>query len=109
MNFKTTQNPAKAPACKAACLVFAENHHFAWIFVVLKERVGASHGQKVLFLLPFKRKKKTVDYFLTSSIIEVMNVLKHNITNPGAIQNAECKVKMLKLTAENGKTYNDSI
>jgi hypothetical protein len=47
VNFKTTKNPAKATACRAVCLV--ENHHFAWILVVLKERVGASHGQKVLF------------------------------------------------------------
>ena len=45
VNFKTAVNPAKASACRAECLVFAENHYFARIYAVLEESAGAWPGQ----------------------------------------------------------------
>jgi hypothetical protein len=49
VNFKTAVNPAKASASRAECLVFAENHYFAWIYGILSVREGAWFWQRLLF------------------------------------------------------------
>ena len=48
-NGKIPVNPAKASASRAECLVFAENHYFAWIYGILSVREGAWFWQRLLF------------------------------------------------------------